>query len=70
MNYLAVDEWSVVPLSRDLTGRTRRAAPDTPRVDALPVSYADYAAWATEVLAAAATTSSRTGAPRLAGLPG
>jgi amino acid adenylation domain-containing protein/non-ribosomal peptide synthase protein (TIGR01720 family) len=51
MPYLAVDEWSVVPLFADLATayRARRAgrAPDwTP----LPVSYGDYARWATDLL--------------------
>ncbi|MEU6986680.1 amino acid adenylation domain-containing protein [Streptomyces sp. NPDC046324] len=51
MHYLAVDEWSVVPLFRDLTAaygaRTEGRAPEW---QPLPVSYADYAHWAREVL--------------------
>ncbi|MEV4949601.1 amino acid adenylation domain-containing protein [Streptomyces sp. NPDC053755] len=51
MHYLTVDEWSVVPLFRDLTAayaaRTQGRAPEwTP----LPVTYADYGRWAREVL--------------------
>ncbi|MGQ0842215.1 amino acid adenylation domain-containing protein [Actinokineospora sp.] len=51
LGYLGVDEWSVVPLIRDLgaayTARSAGAAPDwTP----LPVDYADYTRWAREVL--------------------
>ncbi|MGW1927210.1 condensation domain-containing protein, partial [Streptomyces massasporeus] len=51
LHYLAVDEWSVVPLFRDLTtaygARTAGRAPDW---EPLPVSYGDYARWAREVL--------------------
>ncbi|MFF6832025.1 amino acid adenylation domain-containing protein [Streptomyces sp. NPDC012438] len=51
LHYLAVDEWSVVPLFRDLTSaytaRTQGRAPDW---EPLPVSYTDYARWAREVL--------------------
>ncbi|MFJ8039081.1 amino acid adenylation domain-containing protein [Kitasatospora sp. NPDC096147] len=52
LHYLAVDEWSVVPLLRDLTtayaARLGGAAPDRA---ALPVDYADYTRWAHAVLA-------------------
>ncbi|WP_232376105.1 non-ribosomal peptide synthetase [Amycolatopsis aidingensis] len=51
MHYLGVDEWSVVPLFRDLTtaytARLGGTAPDWP---ALPVGYPDYALWARDVL--------------------
>lgn len=51
MHYLTVDEWSVVPLFRDLTAayaaRTEGRAPEW---QPLPISYADYALWAREVL--------------------
>ncbi|MFD3666006.1 amino acid adenylation domain-containing protein [Streptomyces sp. NPDC058659] len=51
MHYLAVDEWSVVPLLRDLTtaygARTAGRAPDW---EPLPVTYGDYIRWAREVL--------------------
>ncbi|MFP3986556.1 amino acid adenylation domain-containing protein [Streptomyces sp. E11-3] len=51
LHYLAVDEWSVVPLFRDLTtayaARTHGQEPDWAP---LPVSYADYTHWAHEVL--------------------
>ncbi|HEX5740310.1 MAG TPA: amino acid adenylation domain-containing protein, partial [Pilimelia sp.] len=51
MDYLAVDEWSVLPLTDDLTAayRARRAgaAPDWP---ALPVGYADATRWLYETL--------------------
>ncbi len=51
MHYAGVDEWSVVPLFRDLThAYESRRAGDTPQWTPLPVSYSDYAAWATEVL--------------------
>ncbi|WP_395366318.1 amino acid adenylation domain-containing protein [Streptomyces sp. YH02] len=82
LHYLAVDEWSVVPLFRDLTtaygARTAGRAPDWAP---LPVSYGDYARWAREVLGDPADPDSRAGrqlaywrrtladAPRELGLP-
>ncbi|GAB1509018.1 amino acid adenylation domain-containing protein [Actinophytocola sp. KF-1] len=51
MNYEAVDEWSVVPLFRDLhTAYQARLAGSAPDWSPLPVSYSDYAAWAAERL--------------------
>ncbi|MFJ1578164.1 amino acid adenylation domain-containing protein [Streptomyces sp. NPDC088182] len=51
MHYLAVDEWSVVPLFRDLTAAyAARAEGRAPEWHPLPVSYADYAQWAGEIL--------------------
>jgi amino acid adenylation domain-containing protein/non-ribosomal peptide synthase protein (TIGR01720 family) len=53
MRYVAVDEWSVVPLFRDLhTAYTARVAGSAPSWPPLPVSYADYAAWSAELLEA------------------
>ncbi|MFF5456121.1 non-ribosomal peptide synthase/polyketide synthase [Streptomyces sp. NPDC012950] len=50
-HYLAVDEWSVVPLFRDLTeAYESRARGHAPAWQPLPVSYSDYAAWAEEVI--------------------
>ncbi|MFD7287024.1 amino acid adenylation domain-containing protein [Streptomyces sp. NPDC059863] len=51
MHYLAVDEWSVVPLFRDLTAAyAARQEGRAPAWRPLPVSYTDYAQWAREVL--------------------
>ncbi|MFF1422359.1 amino acid adenylation domain-containing protein [Streptomyces sp. NPDC058280] len=51
MHYLAVDEWSVVPLLRDLTAAyAARKEGRAPAWQRLPVSYSDYAQWAREVL--------------------
>ncbi|MFB6527721.1 amino acid adenylation domain-containing protein [Streptomyces sp. NPDC056399] len=62
LHYLAVDEWSVVPLFRDLTtaygARTAGRAPDW---QPLPVSYGDYARWAREILGDLADPESRGG---------
>ncbi len=49
--YTGVDEWSVVPLFRDLhAAYTARSAGSEPCLPPLPVSYSDYAAWAHELL--------------------
>ncbi|WP_175408648.1 non-ribosomal peptide synthetase [Streptomyces sp. TRM64462] len=51
MHYLAVDEWSVVPLFRDLTAAyAARADGRAPDWEPLPVTYTDYGRWAREVL--------------------
>ncbi|MFF7177670.1 amino acid adenylation domain-containing protein [Streptomyces sp. NPDC008121] len=51
MHYLTVDEWSVVPLFRDLTAAyTARTEGRAPEWQPLPVSYGDYSRWAREVL--------------------
>ncbi|WP_242644113.1 condensation domain-containing protein [Streptomyces laculatispora] len=62
MHYLAVDEWSVVPLFRDLvTAHTARARGLAPGWQPLPVGYADYAHWAHEALGDLADPDSRGG---------
>ncbi|WP_442815404.1 amino acid adenylation domain-containing protein [Streptomyces sp. NBC_01324] len=62
MHYLAVDEWSVVPLFRDLvTAHTARAQGLAPGWQPLPVGYADYAHWAHEVLGDLVDPDSRGG---------
>ncbi|GGM50627.1 hypothetical protein GCM10012275_21840 [Longimycelium tulufanense] len=51
MHYLAVDEWSVVPLFRDLTtAYAARLRCEEPGWAPLPVGYADYTRWAHELL--------------------
>ncbi|MCH0541874.1 amino acid adenylation domain-containing protein [Streptomyces sp. MUM 203J] len=51
MHYLAVDEWSVVPLFRDLTAAyAARVSGTAPAWEPLPVTYTDYAGWARRVL--------------------
>ncbi|MEV0375070.1 amino acid adenylation domain-containing protein [Streptomyces sp. NPDC050636] len=62
MHYLAVDEWSVVPLFRDLTtAYAARADGRAPVWEPLPVTYADYAHWAREVLGDLTDPDSRGG---------
>nr|BFE84447.1 hypothetical protein GCM10020093_070480 [Planobispora longispora] len=51
MHYIGVDEWSVVPLIRDVvTAYTARRRGDAPGWSELPVTYADYTSWAHELL--------------------
>jgi hypothetical protein len=51
LHYLAVDEWSVVPLLRDLsTAYAARAEHREPVWEPLPVTYADYTRWAHDAL--------------------
>ncbi|MBB6171884.1 amino acid adenylation domain-containing protein [Nocardiopsis mwathae] len=51
LHYLGVDEWSVVPLLRDLnTAYAARRQGCAPQWGPLPVTYADYTRWAHEVL--------------------
>ncbi|MFD3938565.1 amino acid adenylation domain-containing protein [Streptomyces sp. NPDC058611] len=65
-HYLAVDEWSVVPLFRDLTDAYgAREQGLAPAWEPLPVTYSDYAAWAQEVLGDLAEPTS-TGGRQLA----
>ncbi|WP_028192796.1 non-ribosomal peptide synthetase [Salinispora pacifica] len=62
MHYLAVDEWSVVPLFRDLTtAYAARAMGRAPEWEPLPVTYRDYTRWAHEVLGDLADPDSRGG---------
>ncbi|MGH3757813.1 amino acid adenylation domain-containing protein [Actinophytocola sp.] len=70
MSYRAVDEWSVVPLLRDLhRAYEARRAGHAPEWTELPVTYSDYAAWAGEVLDAMGGEQLAYWRARLAGLP-
>ncbi|MFI2345841.1 amino acid adenylation domain-containing protein [Streptomyces sp. NPDC019443] len=61
-HYLAVDEWSVVPLFRDLTtAYAARAEGRAPEWEPLPVTYADYTRWAHDVLGDLSDPESRGG---------
>ncbi|GAB2728292.1 amino acid adenylation domain-containing protein [Streptomyces bullii] len=61
-HYLAVDEWSVVPLFRDLTtAYAARAEGRAPEWEPLPVTYTDYTHWARDVLGDLADPGSRGG---------
>ncbi|MFJ3583269.1 amino acid adenylation domain-containing protein [Streptomyces sp. NPDC090127] len=62
MHYLAVDEWSVVPLFRDLTAAyAARRDGREPAWAPLPVTYTDYAQWAREALGDLTDPDSRGG---------
>ncbi|MFJ5778938.1 amino acid adenylation domain-containing protein [Streptomyces sp. NPDC093094] len=62
LHYLVVDEWSVVPLFRDLTtAYAARRAGRAPGWEPLPVTYTDYTLWAHEVLGDLGDPDSRGG---------
>ncbi|MGX1316330.1 amino acid adenylation domain-containing protein [Streptomyces calvus] len=62
LHYLAADEWSVVPLLRDLaTAYAARAAHREPGWEPLPVTYADYTRWAHDTLGDLTDPDSRGG---------
>ncbi|MFC9789364.1 amino acid adenylation domain-containing protein [Rhodococcus sp. NPDC127528] len=76
MHYLAVDEWSVVPLLGELlAGYLARQEGRAPELPELPVGYADYVAWSERVLGDRTDESSRHATQlgywrdRLSGLP-
>jgi hypothetical protein len=70
MSYRAVDEWSVVPLLRDLHAAYQaRRAGHTPEWTDLPVTYSDYAAWANEIIVADGERQRAYWRDRLDGLP-
>ncbi|MFZ2177905.1 MAG: amino acid adenylation domain-containing protein, partial [Rhodococcus sp. (in: high G+C Gram-positive bacteria)] len=76
MHYIAVDEWSVVPLLGDLLGAyASRSAGAEPAWEPLPVGYADYAVWMRELTGDPADPESRHSKQveywrdRLAGMP-
>ncbi|WP_433609984.1 amino acid adenylation domain-containing protein [Prescottella agglutinans] len=60
MHYLAVDEWSVVPLLGDLlSAYAARAGGGEPQWEPLAVEYSDYARWQQRMLGDPADPSSR-----------
>ncbi|WP_327011383.1 non-ribosomal peptide synthase/polyketide synthase [Dactylosporangium sp. NBC_01737] len=76
LHHIAMDEWSDLPLLRDLTGAyTARLAGRAPSWAPLPVQYADYAAWQADLLgdpadpASGHATSRRFWQEQLRGLP-
>ncbi|MEO3819106.1 amino acid adenylation domain-containing protein [Plantactinospora sp. B24E8] len=76
LHYLGADEWSVVPLVRDLdTAYAARRAGRAPTWSPLPVGYPDYAHWSRELLGDPTDPASRYARQRdywrgrLAGVP-
>ncbi|MEV4516217.1 non-ribosomal peptide synthase/polyketide synthase [Dactylosporangium sp. NPDC049525] len=76
LHHIAMDEWSDLPLLRDLTAAyTARLAGRAPSWAPLPVQYADYAAWQADLLgdpadpASGHATSRRFWQEQLRGLP-
>ncbi|GAB3847935.1 non-ribosomal peptide synthetase [Dactylosporangium cerinum] len=76
LHHIAMDEWSDLPLLRDLTDAyTARLAGRAPSWAPLPVQYADYAAWQADLLgdpadpASGHATSRRFWQEQLRGLP-
>ncbi|GAA4846071.1 hypothetical protein GCM10023201_42000 [Actinomycetospora corticicola] len=64
LGYLAVDEWSVVPLLRDLaTAVSARSSGSAPSFAPLPVTYADHARWAASLPGASSVPPGLAGAP-------
>ncbi|MFC9552147.1 amino acid adenylation domain-containing protein [Rhodococcus sp. NPDC056960] len=60
MHYIAVDEWSVVPLLGDLMGAYAARSDDRePAWEPLPVGYADYVVWSQALLGDPANPDSR-----------
>ncbi|MBG0830163.1 amino acid adenylation domain-containing protein [Planomonospora sp. ID67723] len=70
VHYIGVDEWSIVPLVRDLvTAYTARRRGNTPAWSELPVGYADYTSWAHELLGGVADRQLGYWRETLRGLP-
>ncbi|WP_449066266.1 condensation domain-containing protein, partial [Planomonospora algeriensis] len=70
VHYIGVDEWSVVPLVRDLvTAYAARRRGDAPAWSELPVGYADYTSWAHELLGGVADRQLGYWREALRGLP-
>ncbi|WP_432006444.1 daptomycin non-ribosomal peptide synthetase DptA [Streptomyces parvus] len=59
LHHIAGDGWSMAPLAHDLSAAyTARLEHHAPQLPALPVQYADYAAWQRDVLGTEDNTSS------------